>query len=206
MPPFFPVLARLLLLGALTCGGLTTAVADDDRIEAMKEWYSLAEKRTDFEVSDPALLPSRLVRAVRNAGCRYEEGIKDYPVSFMKLGTRRVAFVFCRWVGIAGTHQVFDLSNLQQPRLIELPILAQPEGIVTTPFPGIISRNKDGGTFQAMGSSDVGPYWAVRNTYRFSEDQGSAAFVLVRVEVQRAPGPEWTSMWETPRWSLPNAN
>jgi hypothetical protein len=205
LAPFASVFARLLFVGALLFGGIATALAEDDRVEALKEWYNLADKRTDFEVSDPALLPSRLVRAVKSSGCRYEEGIKEYPVSFMKLGSRRLAIVFCRWVGMLGTHQLFDLTNLQQPRLIELPILAQPEGIVTTPYPGIVSWNKDSGIFQAWRSSDMLPTLAIRHTYRFSEDQGSTAFVLVRVEVQRIPGPdEWVSMWDAPRWSFPS--
>src|SRR5260221_3341510 len=92
-----------------------------DRIEASREWFSPAKGRTEFEVSDPALLPSRLILAAKHASCRIEEGIESSPVKFTKIGGRRLAIIFC-W-SIVGSHVVFDLSTLQRPRLVDFPLI-----------------------------------------------------------------------------------
>jgi hypothetical protein len=197
------ILSRLVVAGLLIVTPARLAFAQDDRVEALKEWYSLADKRTDFEVSDPTLLPSRLALAAQNSGCRYKDEIERNPVRFMKIESSRLAIVYCSSVA-SGSHQVFDLSNLQRPRLIEFPILAQPEGFGTTLWPGVISWNKESGEFQAWRGSDQLPTLAIRHTYRFSTGFGSPAFIVVHVEVQQIPGPnEWTTIWDAPRWSFP---
>jgi hypothetical protein len=205
MASFASVFARLLFVGALLFGGISAALAEDDRVEALKEWYSLADKRTDFEVSDPTLLPRRLILAVENSNCRYKETIKEQPVRFTELGSRRLAIVFCFGVSF-GSHEVFDLSNLQWPRLMEFPFFfAQAEGFGTTSQPGHITWEKETGIFQAILGSDQLPSFEVRHTYRFSEAFRNAAFVVVRVEVKQALSPDaWTALWEAPRWSFPS--
>jgi hypothetical protein len=170
-----------------------------DRIEASREWSNLAKGRTEFEVSDPALLPSRLVLAAKHSGCRFTEDIEKRPVKFMKLGGRRLAIMFC-WA-IVGSHEVFDLSTLQRPRLIDFPVLTVPEGFGTTDRPGFITWEKETSIFRAVTGIDMLPSWDTRHTYRFNEYRG---FVVIRVEVKRVPGlDEWTTIWEAPRWSLP---
>jgi hypothetical protein len=199
------VLLRLLVVGMLVLTSIVLAPGEEmspelrDRIEASREWSNLAKGRTEFEVSDPASLPSRLVLAAEHAGCRFTEEIEKNPVKFIKLGSRRLAIMYC-W-SITGSHQVFDLSTLQRPRLIDFPFLKMPEGFGTTDRPGWITWEKDASIFQAITGSDMLPSWDTRHTYRFNEYWG---FVVIRVEVKRIPGlDEWTTIWDAPRWSLP---
>jgi len=195
------ILSRLALAGMLVFIP-PSLVLSQNRTEALREWDRLADKATEFEVSDSALLPGRLVLAAEHSSCRYKEEIDQKPVRFIKLGSRRLAVVYC-WA-IVGSHKVFDLSDLQDPRLVEFPFLAQPEGFGTTGSPGWITWNKEAGVFQAQtAGSDLLPTTRVRHTYRFDETLGSSPFVIVRVEVQHVPGPdEWTSIWEAKRWSF----
>jgi hypothetical protein len=207
VPIFVSLLPRLLVVGTLVIASVVLALGQEmsleqrDRIEANREWSALAKGRTEFEVPDPALLPSRLVLAAKHAGCKFEEEIEKTPVRFMKFGSRRLGIVFCP--SIVGSHYVFDLSTLQKPRLIELPFATAPEGFGTTVRPGWITREKETSIFQAVTGTDMLPSWDTRHTYRFDENRG---FVVIRVEVQRTPGPpEWITIWEAPRWSLPEA-
>ena len=196
------VLSPLVLAGLLLFTSVAALLAQD-RSEAdlsrdvRREWYVLAQGRTEFEVSDPALVPSQLALAAEHSGCRYKEDIKAAPVRFMRLEGRRLAIVFCS--GIIGSHQVFDLSNLRRPTLVELPFVAQPDGFGTTARPGWITWEKETGVFQAETGSDVMPRPRVRHTYRFGAD----GFVIVRVEVQQDGVGEWTTIWDAGRWSLP---
>lgn len=170
-----------------------------DRGEAGLEWSNLAKGRTEFEVSDPALLPSRLALAANHAGCRFTEDIEKNPVKFIKPKGRRLAIMFC-W-GFVGTHKVFDLSTLHRPRLLEFPVLTMPEGFGMTDRPGGITWDKETLIFQAVTGSDLKPSWEVRHTYQFDE---TWSFVVIRVEVRGMPGhDEWTTIWKAPRWSLP---
>jgi len=195
------ILSRLVV--TLMLMSPPSLVLGRDRTEALREWDSLADKRAEFEVLDPALVPSRLALAAEHSNCRYKEEINQKPVRFIKLGSRRLAIVYC-WA-IGGSHKVFDLSDLQRPRLVEFPFLAQPEGFGTTASPGWITWKKEAGLFQAQtAGSDLLPTVRVRHTYRFDETLGDSPFVIVRVEVQHVPGPdEWTSIWEAKRWSFP---
>jgi hypothetical protein len=192
---------RLVVVGMLVFTSVPVALGQG-RAEALREWYTLANGRTEFEVSDPALLPSRLALAAEHSGCRYKEGIEQNPISFIKLGSRRLAIVFCH--AFVGSHQVFDLSNLERPRTVEFPFLAQPGRFGTTVRPGGITWKKEVGIFQAVMGSDMLPTMRVRHTYRFEENQHSPTFVIVRVEGQWVPGPdEWTTIWDAQRWSFP---
>jgi hypothetical protein len=196
------ILSRLALT-AMLVSIPPSLVLSQDRAEALREWDSLSHKRTEFEVLDAALVPSRLALAAEHSNCRYKEEIDQNPIRFIKLGSRRLAIVYC-WA-IIGSHKVFDLSDLQNPRLVEFPFLAEPEGFGTTASPGWITWNKEAGVFQAQtAGSDLLPTTRVRHTYRFDETLGNSPFVIVRVEVQNVPGPdEWTSIWEAKRWAFP---
>jgi hypothetical protein len=187
------VLPPLVLAGLLLFASFAAVLAQDRseadlRNDVSREWYRLAQGRTEFEVSDPALVPSQLALAAEQSGCRYKEDIRAAPVRFMRLEGRRLAIVFC--FGTIGSHQVFDLSNLRKPTLVELPILAQPDGFGTTARPGWITWEKETGVFQAETGSDLLPSPRVRHTYRFGAD----GFVIVRVEASKtelANGPRY---------------
>ncbi|MGY8636938.1 hypothetical protein RAD15_31155 [Bradyrhizobium sp. 14AA] len=195
-------LSSLALAAILILNSAALAVGQE-RPQARREWYSLSGGRTEFEVSDPALLPSRLALAARQTGCRYEEGIKQAPARFMKLGDRRLAILFCS--GIAGSDQMFDLSMPEDPRPIEFPILAQPEGFATTLRPGGITWDKDTRLLRAHSpGSDFLPTVVLRHVYRYDENQSGSPFVIIRIEVEHAPGAnEWSTIWDAQRWLIP---
>lgn len=205
MPIFVSLLLRLIVVGMLVSTSVVFALGQEmspelhDRIEASREWSNLAKGRTEFEVTNPALLPSRLVLAAKHAGCRFTEEIEKNPVKFIKLGGRRLAIMFC-WA-IVGSHEVFDLSTFQRPRLIDFPFLKMPESFGTTDRPGWITWEKETSIFRAVRGTDLLASWDTRHTYQFNEHW---SFVVIRVEVKRVPGPdEWIAIWEAPRWSLP---
>lgn len=204
MAKLVSLLLRLLLVGMLVVSSMLAAHGEKtdperERAEAGMEWTSLAKGRTEFEVSDAALVPSRLTSAARLAGCKIEDGIASSSVRFAKLESHRIAIVFCS--SIIGSHMVFDLSTLERPRLIRLPTIKMPEGFGTTNRPGWLTREKETSIFQAVTGSDMKPSWDVRHTYQFN---GAWDFVVIRVEVKGMPGhDEWTTIWEAPRWTLP---
>ena len=202
------LLVRLLISGSLLFTSLGLAFGEEmnpelrERAEAGLEWSNLAKGRAEFEVSDPSLLPSRLILAAKQTGCRIEQGIETDPVRFTKIGGKRLAIVFCH--AIVGSHIVFDLFTLQRPRVVSFPFMKLPEGFGTTDRPGWITREKETSTFLAVTGSDMKPSWDVRHTYNFD---GTLGFVVTRVEVKGMPGhEEWTAVWETPRWSLPEVS
>lgn len=205
MPYLASLLAKLLIAGTLLSFSALPSVGEEmspelkDKVEARREWFDVAKGRTDFEVSDPALLPTRLVLAAKHTGCKIDEGIERSPVQFTKIGGRRLAIIFCH--AIVGSHKVFDVTSLQRPALVSFPFMKMPAGFGTTDRPGWITREKETSTFLAVSGSDMKPSWDVRHTYRFDEYLG---FVVIRVEVKGMPGyDEWAAVWETPRWSLP---
>jgi hypothetical protein len=193
------ILSRLIFAGVLS-SSLVAAAFGQDRTETRREWSTLANGRTEFDVSDPASLPSTLVLAAEEAGCRYKDDIKDAPVRFMRPEGRRIAIVFCS--GTVGSHQVFDVSNVLKPTLIELPFLAQPDGFGTTTRPGWITWQKEAKVFQAETGSDIS-FARLRHIYRV--DRGTGSFVIVRVDFNSHTGgkDEWTTIWDAPRWSFP---
>jgi hypothetical protein len=158
--------------------------------------------QTDFEISDPALVPSRLVLAAQQSGCHYAENMPSARVRFMRLGGRRLAFVFCREGADSLSHRVFDLSNLAKPTPVEFPVLAPPKGFGTTVSPGVITREQETGLFLAITGSDT-DLRRIRHTYRFDDYRG---FVIVRVEFQQDRISEWTALWDATSWSFPAAS
>lgn len=193
------ILSRLVMAGMLLFNS-AAAVLGQDRTETLREWGTLANGRTEFDVSDAALLPSTLALAAEQLGCRYKDDIKTAPVRFMRPEGRRLAIVFCS--GIIGSHQVFDVSNVLKPTLVELPFLAQPDGFGTTAKPGWITWEKEARVFQAETGSDIS-FARLRHTYRL--DRYTASFVIVRVEFHPdiSTKDEWTTIWDAPKWSFP---
>ena len=193
------VLATILLCArpAISLGDQLSE-AQQLRRDVLEEWRRISNGRTDFEISDLALVPNRLALAAKQSGCDYKEGIKTAPVHFIRLKDQRLAILFC--FAIIGSHQVFDLSNLQEPSLVRFPFLAQPKGFGTTARPGGITFEKETGVFMAVTGSDLLSSPLLRHTYRFEAPRG---FVVVRVEVNQDGVGEWTTIWDAPDWPFP---
>jgi hypothetical protein len=199
MRSMLSILSRLVVAGMLVSISAAAVFGQDPTMALKSEWSAVSKGRTEFEVSDAALLPSTLALAAEQSGCSYKDDIKNAPVRFMRPEGHRLAIVFCS--GIIGSHQIFDVSNVLRPRLLELPFLVQPEGVGTTARPGWITWEKEANVFQAETGSDMLPSPRVRHTYRYSKF--NVTFALVRVEVQHDGVGEWITMWDAPRWSLP---
>ena len=203
------ILSRLVLAAMLLFTSVA-AVIGEDRSEAAPsrdvrpEWYSLAKGRTQFDVSDPALVPSQLALAAKQSGCRYELSIKEAPIHFVVLRDRRFAIVLCP-VGMASnSHQLFDLSersSLEKPKLVQLPFLEQPDGFGTTSRPGGITWKSEAGVLEAETGSDISRA-RLRHTYRLGHL--ATSFVVVRVEYHcnECGKDEWTTIWDAPQWSF----
>lgn len=164
--------------------------------------------RTEFEISDPALVPRQLALAAEQLGCQYKRDIKELPIHFINAENRQLALVFCR-SGVAGSHHVFEFADRRRPALVQLPFIAQNDGFGTTARPGLITWKRDAGVFEAVSGSDMCPTSELRHTYRLGSTEGwvssIASFVIVRVEVRakpcgRGPDSEWATVWEAPPW------
>ena len=202
----------LLLTAIFLCTSITATSAEDgpggDVQQDGRQRYdhiSLAG-RTEFEISDPALVPRQLARAAEQLGCHYKGDIKELPVHFISAEKRQLALVFCR-SGVSGSHHVFDFADRRRPKLVQLPFIAQNNGFGTTARPGLITWKRDAGVFEAVTGSDVCPNSELRHTYRLGSTEGwvsrVASFVVVRVEVRAMPcgkDSEWTTAWEAPSW------
>ncbi|MGY4223966.1 hypothetical protein ACVMIH_001327 [Bradyrhizobium sp. USDA 4503] len=203
-------LIKVLLGGLLTAGPPLVSVARGDetasinaRREALREWSSLANGRTDFEISDPALVPRMLALAAEQSGCKYSDDIEKLPVRFMKVAGHRLALMFCR-LSVTGSHRAFDLSDVSRPKPMEFPYVAL-NGFGTTDTPGFITWREEAGLFQAETGSDLCPSPHLRHVYRL-DVTNRESFVVVRIEVS-APacgaGQEWTTIWEAKPWPAP---
>jgi hypothetical protein len=188
------VWAGLLLLVFLATGISQEDVSRDLR----REWFNLAQGRTEFEISDPELVPSFLRLAAEQSGCRYRDGLKVAPARFLRIANSRLALVAC-WGPLKTTQRAFDLSNLQKPVVIRFPFLTYPDGIGTSDnAPGFLTRESGTEFFRAETTSDMANTTRARYTYRFD---GASNFVVLRVEIQRGGVGEWTEIWNAPRWS-----
>ena len=194
--------AMLLFTSPASVVGQNRSEAETLR-HVLPEWDSLAKGRPEFEVSDPTLVPSQLALAVEQSGCRhYEQLIKGAPIRFVVLRDRRFAIVLCS-VGMASnSHQLFDLtgsSNLEKPKLVQLPSFEQPDGFGTTPTPGAITWKSETGVLVAESGSD-NSFARLRQTYRLG--YLSTSFVVVRVEYRCAEcgKDEWKTIWDAPHW------
>jgi len=198
------LLSALVVAGLLLFGSVAALLGQDHaeidpRREAYREWESIANGRTDFDVSNVALVPSRLAVAATQSGCRYKEAIGEVPLRFIRVEGHRLALVFC--FGIIGSHQLFDLSDLTKPKLMEFPYLVRPEGFGTTSWPGKVAWKPDSGLFEAEARSDLCSDPGVRHSYRFA----GSGFIVIRVEVTPDSCVQggWSTIWESPRWSFP---
>jgi hypothetical protein len=160
--------------------------------------------RAEFEISDPSQVPAQIGRAAAESGCNYKAGIKEVPLHFINTEQRRFVLVCC-W-GVVGTHQVFELSDLRQPKLVAFPFLAREMGFGATPRPGWIIWRRDAGLFEAVTGTDTCPSSRIRHVYKLGATEGFASaesgFVLVRVDVMEdgcGNGP-WSTVWEAPNW------
>jgi hypothetical protein len=157
-----------LFISPVAAVGQNRSAVESSR-DVRREWSDLAKGRTEFEVSDPTLVPSQLALAVEQSGCRhYEELIKGAPIRFVVLRDRRFAIVLCS-IGVAfNSHQLFDLtgsSNLEKPKLVQLPSFEQPDGFGTTSTPGGITWKSDTGVLVTEVGSDIS-FARLRQTYR----------------------------------------
>ena len=78
------VVAAIMLFASVAALVGQDGAEADPRREATREWQSLANGRTDFEISDPVLVPSRLALAATQSGCRYKEAINEVPLRFIR--------------------------------------------------------------------------------------------------------------------------
>ena len=194
--------AILLFTSPAAVVGQSRSSAEPSR-DARPAWNNLAKGQTEFEVSDPTLVPSQLALAVEQSGCgHYELLIKEAPVRFVVLRDRRFAIVFCP-VGVAfNSHQLFDLSgrsNLEKPKLVQFPVLEQPAGFGTTSTPGVITWKSETGVLVAESGSD-NSLARVRHTYRPGYLSTSFVIVCVEYRCSECGKDEWNTIWDAPHW------
>src|SRR3954452_5720424 len=102
----------LLLTAMLLCTSMTATSAEeapggDAQQDARQSYGSISfAGRTEFEISDPALVPRQLALAAEQSACHYKDDIKELPIHFISAENRRLALVFCRF-GVTGSHQIF---------------------------------------------------------------------------------------------------
>ena len=94
------VLSLCVVVGTLLCASIVIAPAEESsgvslQQDALREWHFLANGRTEFEISDPALVPRLLVIAAEQSGCDYKVDMKASPVRFIRFEYRRFAIVPC---------------------------------------------------------------------------------------------------------------
>jgi hypothetical protein len=196
------ILSSLILTAVLASVSIMTGRAEDRpdaQPDVRREWYELAKGRTEFEVSDPALLPKLLVIAVEQSDCNYKQDMKIAPVRFIGFERRRFAIVPC-W-GFVAKNLLYELSDLKRPKLIEFPVFAAEGGFTTSPNPGALTWKKEAGILEAESSTDMMCTGRGRHTYRLSRVQ--SGLVLTRVEVNKddCGKNEWTTLWEAPAWN-----
>src|SRR5262245_2785950 len=130
------MLSRFFIAATLIFGLAATALGQDSS-ETRREWRKLANGRTEFEVSDAALIPKTLALAAERSGCDYKAEIEREPVRFMRPEGVRIAVMLCRVGIVSYSHQVFDVSSVYKPRLLEFPVIAHPGGFGSTATPGL---------------------------------------------------------------------
>jgi hypothetical protein len=205
MHPAITNLVKTIALGLLLIGSIPVALAQvgsDVQQDPRREWFELAKGRNEFEISDPALLPTRLTVAVEQSGCAYKDEINSLPARFIRIKSYRLAVVFCR-SGIVGSYRAYDMTDLRRPRQMEFPTPSYPNGFHTTSEPGMITWKTDTQVFEAVKESDMGCTGRARHTYRLGDGDKGASFVITRVDIKKdeCKESEWTTIWETPTWS-----
>jgi len=94
------VLSLCVVVGTLLCASIVIAPAEESsgvslQQDALREWHFLANGRTEFEISDPALVPRLLVIAAEQSRCDYKVDMKAAPVRLVRFEYRRFAIVPC---------------------------------------------------------------------------------------------------------------
>ena len=79
MRPISSILSRLVVTGMMVFNS-AAAVLAQDRTETCREWGLLANGRTEFEVSDPALVPSTLAVAAEQQAVATKITSKSIPL------------------------------------------------------------------------------------------------------------------------------
>ena len=95
---------------------------------------AITRGRPEFDIADPALVPSQLALTASRSGCRWKDVIKDVPVHVFKIDNRRFAKV--TRFGFGHFQQIYDLSQPASPRVLEFPVMSSSEGFRTTSFLG----------------------------------------------------------------------
>lgn len=201
------IFSLIICLGLLLVGPISFALAQDGsgadvQQDPRREWHELAKGRNEFEISDPALLPTRLALAVERSDCGYKDEISSIPARFIRIKSYRIAIVFCR-SGIMGSHRAFDLTDLRRPRQMEFPIPSYTNGFGTTSEPGVITWKTETGVFEAQKGSDKACSGEVRYTYRLGDGNKGPSFVIIRMDIKKdeCKQNEWTTIWDAPTWS-----
>ena len=208
----FPAFVLSLVTAILLCVQVVAALAEDYpeagvQKDTPRKYGNISFVESESKISEPALVPLQLALAAEQVRCNYKDDIKDVPIHLIRTDGRRIALVFCRF-GVGGSHHVFDFANLQNPKLVELPFLAQKAGFGSTPRPGLMTWKRDAGVFEAVSGSDMCSSSEIRHTYRLGVTEGwvsrVASFVVVRVEARdnycSGNSGEWVTVWEAPSW------
>jgi hypothetical protein len=120
---------------------------------------------TEFEISDPDLMPRQLAQAATALHCSYADGIKTRPTRFIRINNSAFALVFCP--ALLGTDRIFDIQNPRKPILMQVAFFAVDSGFGTTSGPGIVTWKKGTDIFEAVIGSDLCPSSRLRHVYRF---------------------------------------
>jgi hypothetical protein len=160
---------------------------------------------TEFEISDPDLMPRQLAQAATALHCSYADGIKTRPTRFIRINNSAFALVFCP--ALLGTDRIFDIQNPRKPILMQVAFFAVDSGFGTTSGPGIVTTWKKGtDIFEAVIGSDLCPSSRLRHVYRFGANAGRGSdgfgLFLTRIDVQKdgCGNGEWTPLWNAPAW------
>jgi hypothetical protein len=201
MRTIIAIAAALLVTGALQLGS-GWAVLGQERPAAnlRTELFRLANGRAEFDVADPALVPSQLAEAATQSGCRWQDIIKQEPLHVFRIKGFRFAMIACEGSPGGGGHQVFDLQNVASLKFLAFPIIGYPDGFATSLRPGMMTWKPDSGLLQAESGSD-NCFKRIRYTYR----SNAPGFAIIRVEVTSGDctqqGP-WKTIWDAPNWSV----
>ncbi|BAM89322.1 hypothetical protein S58_33250 [Bradyrhizobium oligotrophicum S58] len=178
---------------------------DELRKQAYRQWFDVAQGRAEFDIADPTLVPTQLAAAATQSGCRWRDVIAQVPVHVFKIDRRRFAKVTC--FGFGYQQQIYDLSQLTNPRALQFPVVSWPAGFATTSSLGAITWNPESKLLESVGTSDLCGQPNIRHTYRWINSD----FSIIRIELSRDNcGSEepWQTIWEAPQWSslTPNWN
>jgi hypothetical protein len=133
-------------------------------------------EQTEFEISDPDLVPRQLARAAEQSACHYKDGLERRPIRFLQIERRRFAIVRCFGATIA-RDQIFDFRDLRRPQLLQFPIAAAERGFTVTNSPGAIVWNKDTKMFEVEKHSDMCGTPGTRHVYRLSPYESGLSLV-----------------------------